>query len=188
MGGAATHPFVGLPTGLEVGFLFGFDAIVAWAAALVLLFGCLAEPSKHLAEAANAFLSALQPKMLTAEHFRAGCWPIPCCNGPLVWPEGHSHYLAVKLVVHANACNLACEGKSSPLKTSLLTVLTETPCPLLVGTLVDPFASPPASQTGVCPVTKQLQHVLALLPAPRPCRCRHSAGIVALITRVSLPS
>ncbi len=155
---------------------------------LVSPFGCLAKPSEHLAEAANAFLAALRPKMLMAEHFCAGCWPIPCCGGPLVWPEGRSHYLVVELVVCADTCNLACKGKLSPLKTSLLTVLLEKPCPLLVGTLVDPFALSPASQTGVCPVTKQSQHVLASLPALHPCCCWHSAGIVALVTRVSLPS
>ncbi len=153
-----------------------------------MLFGCLAEPSERLAEAANAFSLASPLKMLTAERFCAGCWPIPCCGGPLVWPEGPSRYLVVELVVCADACNLACEGKSSPLETSSLTVSMEKPCPLLVGTLVDPFALPPASQTGICPVTKQSQHMLASLPALHPCCCWHSTGIVTLVTRVSLPS
>jgi hypothetical protein len=44
----------------------------------------------------------------------------------------------------------------------------------------------PALQTVICPVTKQLQHLLASLPALRHCRCRHSAGIVALITLASM--
>jgi hypothetical protein len=49
------------------------------------------------------------------------------------------------------------------------------------------FALPPASQTGVCPGTKQLQHALASLPALRPCCCQCCASTAPLVAQVSLP-
>jgi hypothetical protein len=85
----------------------------------------------------DASLLALWPNMLSSERFCAGCQPIPCCGGPSVCPEGRSRCLVVKLVVRADACDLVCEEKLSPLKMSLLTVSTEKPYPLLVGTLVN---------------------------------------------------
>jgi hypothetical protein len=65
------------------------------------------------------------------------------------------------------------------------------------------FALPPASQTGICPVTKQLQHALASLLALRHCCCRVAlassplsrrhlcpccAGIAALVMPALMPA
>ncbi len=49
------------------------------------------------------------------------------------------------------------------------------------------FALPPALQTGVCPGTKQSQHLLASLPVSRPCCCQCCTGTIPLVAQVSLP-
>jgi hypothetical protein len=54
-------------------------------------------------------------------------------------------------------------------------------CPCCAGIFVlIAFALPPALQPCVCPVTKQSQHVLASLPAPRHCRCRQLPALLPL--------
>jgi hypothetical protein len=68
----------------------------------------------------------------------------------------------------------------------LLLALCRHHCPSGIVALVA-FVLPPASRTGICLVTKQSQHMLESLLASRHHCCRHCAGIVALVARVSLP-
>ncbi len=49
------------------------------------------------------------------------------------------------------------------------------------------LCSPPALQTGVCPVMKQLQHTLASLSALRHCCFWRCASIIALVAWAFLP-
>jgi hypothetical protein len=63
----------------------------------------------------------------------------PSCCSSWACPEGRSCRLVLEVIVRAGTLNLLAIAmeKLSPLETSLLTVSTEKPCPLLVGTLVD---------------------------------------------------
>jgi hypothetical protein len=77
-------------------------------------------------------LASRSPKCFQLSVLCAGCWPIPGYGGPLLCPEGHSRRLVVvELVLRANACK-----NLSLLELSLSTILTEKPCPPMVGILV----------------------------------------------------
>ncbi len=85
--------------------------------------------------------------------------PPSCCS---IWacPEGRSHHLVLEVIVRAGTPNLLSIAmeKLSLLETSLLTVLMEKLCPLLVGTLVDLILrhSLPAQLSGPSELTLSL--------------------------------
>jgi hypothetical protein len=122
---------------LEVGHLFSFNAIVT-ETCLGRCLGLAIWESRGAARASRGsckhLLVGLAAQNVIGRAFCAGCRPIPDCSSPSSCPEGRScRLLVVELVVHADARG----KKSSPLKPSSLMVSKETPCPLLVGTLVD---------------------------------------------------
>jgi hypothetical protein len=107
-------------------------------------------------------------------------WPVPRKRLPALCLR-FAHIPLVSLPASfCHPCHRHCAGIIAMLRGRFF------PCRAGIFVLIA-FASPPASQPDVCPVTKQSQHVLASLPTPRPHRCQSSASIVALVTWALLP-
>ncbi len=119
------------------------------------------------------------------------CW---CCVGVVaelafeVRPVPRKHlrlcFARIPLASLPASCCCPCHQRCA----GIIAVLRGRFCPCHAGIfIIIAFASPPALRPGICPVTKQLQHALASLSAPRHHCCRRSASIVALVTWAFLP-
>jgi urea transporter len=114
-----------------------------------------------------------------------------CCRVDLQGPAGAAQVfagIALAFCLHPAGVIASIVLLSNRHYAGIIAVLRGRFCPCHASIFVlIAFALPPASRSGICPVTKQSRRVLASLPTPRHCYCWRSASIVALVTRAFLP-